>query len=88
MAPLDPRGIILAFSVDHHEMILHAKYQSSRPFCFIDEDILRFYYIFLCKTGPSPGMAQLDPRGMILAISVDHHEMIIHAKYQSSRPFG
>ena len=88
MAPRDIRGIISAISVDHYEMILYAKYQSSRPFCFRDEDILRFYYIFLCKTGPYPGVAPHDPKGIILAISVDHQEMIIHAKCKSSGPFG
>ena len=88
MAPHDPMAIILAILVDPHEMTLHAKYQGSRSFSFREEDFLSFFYTFLCKTGSSPGVAPIDPRGIILAILVDLHEMTIHAKYQGSRPFG
>ena len=69
-------------------MTIHANYQGSRPFGFREEDFLRFFYTFLCKTGSRPGVAPNDPRGIILAILVDLHEMTIHAKYKGSRPFG
>ena len=88
MAPNDPMGIILAILVDLLEITIHAKYQDSRPFGFREEDFLRFFYIFLCKTGSHPGVAPNDPRGIILAILVDFKEMTIHAKYQGSRPLG
>ena len=36
------------------------------------------------KTGP--GAAPHDPRGTILAILVDNHEVMLCAKYELSRP--
>ena len=73
MAPNDPTGIILAILIHLNEMTEHSKYQGSRPFGFGEEDFLRFFYIFLCKTGSHPGVAPNDPRGIILAILVDLH---------------
>ena len=44
-------------------MILHAKYLSSMPYGFREEDFLRFPYITLCKTKFAPGQGQFCPWG-------------------------
>ena len=66
-------------------MIVHAKYQSSRPRGLREEDFLRFSYV---KTATPKGVAVCSPGVIILTILVEDHIMILHAKYQSSRPCG
>ena len=68
VAPRDPRGTILAILEDLHKMIIYGKYPGYRPFGYGEEDFQRIFYIFLCKTGPRPGVAPHDPRDIILAI--------------------
>ena len=46
--------------------------------------VLKFRYtcIFLCKIGIRPKVVLLNPMGKLLAISIHHHAMVIHTKYQ------
>jgi len=47
-------------------MMLHTKYQNSRPCGFLQEHFFKdFFKITLCKTDESPNVATFDPRGII-----------------------
>ena len=63
-------------------MMLHTKYQGSRP-CGFRQDFFCFPYISLCKTFDTlGGGAIFGPRGIILTILVEVHEVMLHTKYQ------
>ena len=70
----------------------NATYQISKlSACgLVQEDFLRFYYIFLCKTADHWGGANFDPRDIIWAILVEVYNTMLHTKYLSSmaRGFG
>ena len=61
-----PRGIIYTILLEVHKVMLHTKYQSSRPYAFRQEDF--FYvspYISLSKACDPSGLAIFGPRGLI-----------------------
>jgi hypothetical protein len=62
-ACLDPRAFISTNLVDTHENMFHAKYLSSRSFCFLQKKIVCFYYIHVTKPmTPTPwGEVNFDP---------------------------
>ena len=85
----DPRDIIWANLVQDHKAMLHTKYQSSRPHGFGQEDFLKIFpYITVCKMADPWGGAIFDPRDKIWANLVEDHMVMLHIKYQSSRPFA
>ena len=47
-----------------------------------------FHHISLCKTCDPRCGAILNPRGMILTILVEGHQVMLHTKYQDSSPYG
>ena len=68
-------------------MMLHTKYQDLRP-CGLDQIFSHFPYISLCKTCDPRGGAIFSPRGIILTNLVEVHWVMLHIKYQGSRPSG
>ena len=46
-------------------MMPYAKYLSSRPFGFLEEGILSFYYMYIVKINDPRGGANFDPRAII-----------------------
>ena len=51
-------------------MMLHAKYLSTSPCGFREEDFFKFYYVHIRKTKNPWGMAYFDRRGSIYTIFV------------------
>ena len=47
-----------------------------------------FPSLFLCKIGCARAKPKYDPRGIILTILVKGHTMMLHTKYECSRPYG
>ena len=68
--------------------MLHNKYLSFSACGLVQEDILMFYYIFLCKTADHWGGANFDPRDIIWAILVEVYNTMLHTKYLSSMACG
>ena len=64
-------------------MMLHTKYQGSRPCGFSQEDFSHFPYISLCKTIDPPELGHFWPQGYILN-KLDRG-LLGDAKYQISR---
>ena len=50
--------------------------------------IFNFHYISLCKTCDPRGVANFDPRGMILTNLVEDPYMMLYTKYEHSRTSG
>ena len=70
-------------------MMLHAKDQGSRPYGFRQEDFFYvFPYISLCKICDSRGRAIFNHMGIICINLVEVHLVVLHPKYQDSRPCG
>ena len=67
---------------------LHVKYLSSSACGSVQEDFLRFYYIFLCKTADPWGGVNFDTRDIIWAILVEVHYTVLQTKYLSSSTCG
>ena len=75
-------------------MMLHTKYQGSRPCSFKQEALWfqtrRFFhvspYIGLCNTCDPPG--QFWPQGHNLNNLGREHKVMLHTKCQGSRPYG
>ena len=63
--------------------MLHAKYLSTSPCGFREEDFFKFHYMHIRKTNDPRGRANFDPRGIIGTILVEVHSMMLHAKYLS-----
>ena len=84
-----PRGMIWTNLVEDHYMMLHIKYQCSRPCGFRQEDFFHaFHHISLCKTCDPQGGAIFGLRGMIWTSLVEVNHVMLHTKYQDSRPYG
>ena len=66
-------------------MMLHTKYQGSMACGFRHEE---FYTFSLCKTFEPPGDAIFGPRGLILPNLAVVHLVMIHTRYQGSKPCG
>ena len=84
-AIFDPRGIIWTYFVEVHKVMLNTKYQGSWPCGFRQKD---FFTFSLCKTFYPRGGAIFDPRGIIWTHFVEVHYVMLHTKYQGSRPYG
>ena len=69
----------------HYQMLL-AKYQSSRPPSFRDEEFWSWSSLVLVPTCAPLGRASFDPRGIIWTNLVEVHKQMLHTKYQSSTP--
>ena len=70
-------------------MMLHTKYQGSRPYGFRKEDFFNvFPNISLCKTCDPWGGAFFGPNGIIRTNLVEVLWVMLHTKYQGSRPYG
>ena len=68
--------------------MLHTKYQGSRPYGFRQEDFFMFLPISLCKACDHRGGVIFQPRGLILTNLVVVYQIMLHTKYQCSRPCG
>ena len=68
-------------------MMLHTKNQDSRP-CGFKKIFSCFPYTSLCKTCDPRDGAIFDPRGIIRTNLVKVHLVMLHTKYQCSRPCG
>ena len=68
-------------------MLLHTKYQSSRPSGFRLDESLGFRYVNLCKTCDT-WVGPFWPQGYNLNSFVGFYLMILHTKYQGSRHCG
>ena len=66
--------------------MLHAKYQSSRPSSFREEELWNFRSLFLCSTNDPQGGASFDPRGILWTNLVEVHKEMPHTKYKISTP--
>ena len=53
-----------------------------------EEVVWIFLYITLCNPCDPRGGANFDPRGIIWIIFVENHKLMLHTKYQHSRPCG
>ena len=84
----DSRGIILTILVEDHQIMLHTKYECSSHYGLSEEDFLNFPSLFLCKIGCARAKPKYDPRGIILTILVKGHPLMLHTKYECSRPYG
>ena len=69
---------------DHEEKV-HAKYETSRPDGFKEDDYQRFSYWSLCKTGKPQGGAIFNQNELIWMNLVEDHKVMLHTKYQSCR---
>ena len=70
-------------------MMLLYKYQDSRPCGFRQEFLFMFFpYKPMRKTCDPRGGAIFDPRGIILTNLVKVYQMMLHTKYQGSKPCG
>ena len=78
MASLDPWGLIGRIYVVDHYTLLHTKYVSSGPHGFREEDFLSFSHYKSMGTNNPPGVANLDPRGMVGRIYVGDHLTSFH----------
>ena len=68
---------------------VQTKYHRSRPYGFRQEDF--FYvspYLNLCTACDPWGVAIYGPRGLNWTNMVEVHKMMLHTKYQGSRPCG
>ena len=83
-----PRGIIYTNLLDVHKVMLHTKYQSSRPYGFRQEDFYVSPYISLSNACDPWGVAFFGPRGLISTNLVEVNQMMLHTKYQGTRPCG
>ena len=83
-----PRGIIYTIMLEVHKVMLHTKYQSSRPYGFRQEDFLCFSLYKPKKSMWSLARGHFGPRGIIYTIMLEVHKVMLHTKYQSSRPYG
>ena len=61
---------------------------SYRPYGFGQEDLFMFFTISLCKTCDPWGGAIFGPMGMISTNLAEFHQVMLHTKYQDSRPYG
>ena len=68
-------------------MIIHTKYQGSGPCCFRQEEFIFSLYKPVKHVTPWGGPI-FGPRGIIKTSSVEVHMMMLHTKYQDSRPCG
>ena len=76
-----PQGMTDRIYVGDHLTLLHAKYLSSGPSIFREEDFLRFSH---CKSKGAyepRGVANFDPRGMVGRIYVGHNLTLLHTTY-------
>ena len=78
MASLDPRGLIGRIYVVDHYTLLHTKYISSGPHGFRKEDLLSFSHYKSTGANDPPGVAKLDPRGIVGRIYVEDHLTSLH----------
>ena len=69
-------------------MMLHTKYQGSRPCGFRQEEFFMFPYVSHCKTCDPQGRAILDPRGIVGTNLVKVHYKMLHTKHHGSRSCG
>ena len=69
-------------------MMLHTKYQGSRHHGFRQEDFFVSPYISLCKACDPQGGVIFGPWGIIQINLVEVHKVMLHTKYQNSRPHG
>ena len=67
-------------------MMLHTKYQGSRPCDFRQEDFFMFSYLAYVDYVTPWGRAIFGPRGHNLVNLIVVHEVMLHTKYQGSRP--
>ena len=67
-------------------MMLHIKYQGSRPFCFRQEDFFIFSPIDAYIKYVTPVQGHFGPSGITLTNSVEVHQVMLHIKYQGSMP--
>ena len=88
-ARMDHRGTVGRIYKEDHYTLLHAKYESSGPRGFGEEE---FFYVFpivclweLMTTEAGPF---LTPGGMIGRIYKEDHYTLLHTKYKSSGPCG
>ena len=83
----DPRGNIWKNMIKVHYKMLHAKYQSSRPSSFRDEEFWIWSILVLCSKLCAPwARASFDPRSIIWTNLVEIHNEILYTNYESSRP--
>ena len=76
-------------SVEVYRVMLHTKYQGSRPYGFRQEDFFHVSpHLSLCKACDPRGWAIFGPRGIVWTNLVVVYQMMLHSKYQGSRPCG
>ena len=69
-------------------MMLHTKYQVSRPCCFQTRRLFHGSpYISICKKR-DPWGTNFGPGGIILTNLVEVYQVMLHSKYRGSRPHG
>ena len=68
----DPRAINWTTSVKVHKTMHHAKYLSSSPCRFGEEDFLGFHYMYK-ETNDHPGRDNFDPWAIIWTNFVEVH---------------
>ena len=74
MVSLEPRGLIGRIYVGDHSALLNTnKYMSFWPHGFREEDFLSFSHYKSMGVNDPPGLASLDPRGLIARIYVGDH---------------
>ena len=88
VANLDPRGMNDRIYVGDHLTLLHAKYLSSGPSSFREEDFLRFSHCKSMGANEPWRVANFDPRGMVGRIYVGDHFTLLRTTYLSSVPHG
>ena len=81
-AIFDPRGMVGRIYKEDHYILLHTKYESSRPCDFGEED---FFYVLPMMP---PGRGLYGPRGTVGRIYKEDHYTLLHTKFefQSSGP--
>ena len=61
----DPKGIILAFYIKRHYMMLYDKYECCSSYGLSQVDFKRFPSLFLSKIGCTLAKSKYDPREII-----------------------
>ena len=70
-------------------MILYTKYQSSRPCGFRQENFFMLLPLKAYVKHVTPGArAIFGNRAIILTNLVEVHKVMLHTKYQNSKPYG
>ena len=82
------RAIIWSILVETHWMMLHAKYESSSPYGLGQKDFKNFLLYLYVKSKTQQHRTNFRSRAIIWSILVEAHWMMLHAKYESSSPYG